>query len=91
MDVTALQKLLGHEDLANTQIYDEVIAVQDEDAFAAARLMGRTEGVLVGISSGAAVWGAIELASRPANRGKPIVVLLADTGRRYLTTPMFAG
>lgn len=78
-------------EVLNTQIYDEVIAVQDEDAFAAARLMGRTEGVLVGISSGAAVWGAMELARRPENRGKTIVVLLPDTGSRYLTTPMFAG
>lgn len=78
-------------EVLNTQIYDEVIAVQDEDAFAAARLMGRTEGVLVGISSGAAVWGAMELARRPENREKTIVVLLPDTGSRYLTTPMFAG
>ena len=74
----------------NTGIYDEVIPVSDEDAFATGRLIGRKEGVLVGISSGAAVWAAIELAKRPENKGKTIVVLLPDTGDRYLSTPLFA-
>ena len=74
----------------NTGIYDEVIAVEGEDAFRAGRLVGRTEGVLVGISSGAAVWAAIQLAKRPENKGKTIVALLPDTGDRYLSTPMFA-
>ena len=73
----------------NTEIYDEVIPVRDEDAFAAGRLMGRKEGVLVGVSSGAALWAAIQLAKRPENRGKTIVVLLPDTGERYLSSPMF--
>jgi cysteine synthase A len=73
----------------NTGIYDEIIPVRDEDAFAAGRLMGRREGVLVGVSSGAALWAAIQLAKRPDSRGKTIVVLLPDTGDRYLSTPMF--
>ena len=73
----------------NTKIYDEIIPVRDEDAFAAGRLMGRREGVLVGVSSGAALWAAIQLAKRPDSRGKTIVILLPDTGDRYLSTPMF--
>ena len=73
----------------NTGIYDEIIPVRDEDAFAAGRLMGRREGVLVGVSSGAALWAAIQLAKRPDSRGKTIVVLLPDTGDRYLSMPMF--
>ena len=77
-------------DVLNTRIYDEIIPVTNEDAFAAGRLVGRKEGVLVGISSGAAVWAAIQLAKRPENRGKNIVVLLPDTGDRYLSTPLFA-
>ena len=76
--------------MLNTAVYDEIIAVEDEDAFAAGRLVGRKEGVLVGISSGAAVWAAVQLAKREENRGKTIVVLLPDTGDRYLSTPMFA-
>lgn len=71
-------------------VYDEVIAVEDGDAFAAGKLIGRKEGVLAGISSGAAVWAAIQLAKRPENRGKTIVALLPDTGDRYLSTPLFA-
>ena len=74
----------------DTGAYDEIIPVQNEDAFAAGKEIGRTEGVLVGISSGAAVWAAIEVAKRPGNEGKTIVVLLPDTGDRYLSTPMFA-
>ena len=74
----------------NTAVYDEVIAVESEDAFAAGRLVGRKEGVLVGISSGAAVWAAMALARRPENSGKTIVALLPDTGDRYLSTPLFA-
>lgn len=74
----------------NTAVYDEVIAVEDEAAYAAGRRVGRSEGVLVGISSGAAVWAAIQLAKRPENRGKTIVALLTDTGERYLSSPMFA-
>ena len=74
----------------DTGIYDEIIPVENEDAFAAGRLVGRKEGVLVGISSGAAVWAAIELAKRPENEGKTIVALLPDTGDRYLSTPLFA-
>ena len=74
----------------DTGIYDEIIPVQNEDAFATGKEIGRTEGVLVGISSGAAVWAAIEVAKRPENEGKTIVVLLPDTGDRYLSTPMFA-
>ena len=77
-------------EVLNTGIYDEVIPVSDEDAFATGRLIGRKEGVLVGISSGAAVWAAIELAKRPENKGKTIVALLPDTGDRYLSTPLFA-
>lgn len=74
----------------NTEIYDEVIAVSDEDAFAMGRLIGKKDGVLVGISSGAAVFAGVSLAKRPENEGKSIVVLLPDTGDRYLTTEMFA-
>ena len=77
-------------DVLDTGIYDEIIPVENEDAFAAGRLVGRKEGVLVGISSGAAVWAAIELAKRPENEGKTIVALLPDTGDRYLSTPLFA-
>ena len=73
----------------DTGIYDEIVTVKEEDAYAAGRLMGRTEGVLVGISSGAALWAAIQLARRPANEGRTIVVLLPDSGERYLSTPMF--
>ena len=77
-------------DVLNTKVYDEVIPVANEDAFAAGKLVGHREGVLVGISSGAAVWAAIELARRPENKGKTIVALLPDTGDRYLSTPLFA-
>ena len=77
-------------EVLNTAVYDEIITVENEDAFAAGKLVGRTEGVLVGISSGAAVWAAIQLAKRPENKGKTIVALLPDTGDRYLSTPMFA-
>ena len=77
-------------DVLNTKIYDEIITVENEDAFATGRAIGRKEGVLVGISSGAATWAAIELAKRPENEGKTIVVLLPDTGDRYLSTPLFA-
>ncbi len=77
-------------EVLNTAIYDEVIPVSDEDAFAAGRIIGRKEGVLAGISSGAAAFAAIELAKRPENEGKTIVVLLPDTGDRYLSTPLFA-
>ena len=77
-------------DVLDTSIYDEIIPVKDEDAFAAGRLVGRAEGVLVGISSGAAVWAAVQLAKRPENQGKTIVALLPDTGDRYLSTPLFA-
>ncbi len=73
----------------DTGIYDEIVTVTEEDAYTAGRLMGRTEGVLVGISSGAALWAAIQLARRPANEGRTIVVLLPDSGERYLSTPMF--
>lgn len=73
----------------NTKIYDEIITVENEDAFATGKLIGKREGVLVGISSGAATWAAIELAKRPENEGKTIVVLLPDTGDRYLSTPLF--
>lgn len=75
----------------NTGIYDEIITVSNENAFRTGRLVGRKEGVLVGISSGAAVWAALELAKRPENAGKTIVVLLPDTGDRYLSTPLFEG
>lgn len=74
----------------DTKIYDEVIAVENEAAFETGRKIARNEGVLVGISSGAAVWAAIQLAKRPENKGKVIVALLPDTGERYLSTPMFA-
>jgi cysteine synthase A len=77
-------------DVLNTDIYDEIITVENDDAFATGKLVGRTEGVLVGISAGAATWAAIELAKRPENEGKTIVVLLPDTGDRYLSTPLFA-
>lgn len=77
-------------DVLNTKIYDEIIPVANEDAFATGKLIGKSEGVLVGISSGAAAWAAIELAKRPENEGKTIVVLLPDTGDRYLSTPLFA-
>ena len=77
-------------DVLDTKVYDEVIPVENEDAFAAGRLIGKSEGVLVGISSGAAVWAAIQLAKRPENKGKTIVALLPDTGDRYLSTPLFA-
>lgn len=77
-------------DILNTSVYDEIITVKNEDAFEAGRLVGGKEGVLVGISSGAATWAAIELAKRPENKGKNIVVLLPDTGDRYLSTDLFA-
>ena len=77
-------------DTLNTKVYDEIITVENEDAFATGRALARKEGVLVGISSGAAVWAATQLAKRPENKGKLIVVLLPDTGDRYLSTPMFA-
>ena len=77
-------------DILDTKIYDEIITVENDDAFATGRLIGKHEGVLVGISSGAAVWAAIELAKRPENKGKTIVALLPDTGDRYLSTPLFA-
>ena len=77
-------------EVLDTKVYDEIIPVSNEDAFATGRLIGRSEGVLVGISSGAAVWAALQLAKRPENAGKNIVVLLPDTGDRYLSTPMFA-
>ena len=78
-------------DVLNTEIYDEIITVENEDAFTFGRLVGRKEGVLVGISSGAALYAAIELAKRPENEGKNIVVLFPDTGDRYLSTPLFSG
>ncbi len=77
-------------DVLNTKVYDEIITVSNEDAFGIGKKIGVSEGVLVGISSGAAVWAAIELAKRPENEGKNIVVLLPDTGDRYLSTPLFA-
>lgn len=77
-------------DVLNTRIYDEIIPVENEHAFAAGNLIGKQEGILVGISSGAAVWAAIEVAKRKENEGKTIVVLLPDTGDRYLSTPLFA-
>ena len=77
-------------DVLDTRVYDEIIPVENDDAFATGRLIGHKEGVLVGISSGAAVWAAIQLAKRPENAGKNIVVLLPDTGDRYLSTPLFA-
>lgn len=77
-------------EVLNTEIYDEIIAVSNDDAFATGKLIGKSEGVLVGISSGAAAYAAIELAKRPENAGKNIVVLLPDTGDRYLSTPLFS-
>ncbi len=77
-------------EVLNTKIYDEVIPVTNEDSYSTGKLVGRKEGVLVGISSGAALWAAIEIAKRPENAGKNIVVLLPDTGDRYLSTPLFA-
>lgn len=77
-------------EVLNTKVYDEIIPVQNDDAFATGKLVGLKEGVLVGISSGAALWAAIEIAKRPENKGKNIVVLLPDTGDRYLSTPLFA-
>ena len=74
----------------DTGVYDEIIPVENDDAFALGKEMGRSEGVLVGISSGAALWAAIEIAKRPGSEGKTIVVLLPDTGDRYLSTPLFA-
>ena len=76
-------------EVLNTGVYDEIIAVENDDAFAAGKKVGKAEGVLVGISSGAAVWAAIQLAKRPENKGKTIVALLPDTGDRYLSTPLF--
>ena len=77
-------------DVLDTKVYDEIIPVENDDAFATGKEIGKSEGVLVGISSGAAVWAAVELAKRPENEGKTIVVLLPDTGDRYLSTPLFA-
>ena len=77
-------------DVLDTKVYDEIIPVENDDAFATGKLIGKKEGVLVGISSGAALWAAIELAKRPQNAGKTIVALLPDTGDRYLSTPLFA-
>lgn len=77
-------------DVLDTKVYDEVVTVENEDAFATSRLVGHKEGVLVGISSGASVWTAIQLAKRPENKGKTIVALLPDTGERYLSTPLFS-
>ncbi len=77
-------------DVLDTKVYDEIIPVENDDAFRLGKEMGRSEGVLVGISSGAALWAAIELAKRPENEGKTIVALLPDTGDRYLSTPLFA-
>lgn len=77
-------------EILNTSVYDEIITVKDEDAFATGKLIGYKEGILVGISSGAALWAAIQLAKRDENKGKSIVVLLPDTGDRYLSTPLFA-
>ena len=77
-------------DVLDTKVYDEIIPIENEDAFDTGKLVGRSEGVLVGISSGAALWAAIEVAKRPENAGKNIVVLLPDTGDRYLSTPLFA-
>ena len=74
----------------NTEVYDEIIAVSNEDAFATGNALAREEGLLVGISSGAAVFAASEIAKRPENKGKVIVAILPDTGERYLSTPMFA-
>ena len=76
--------------ILDTTIYDEIIPVDNEAAFETGKLIGRSEGVLVGISSGAALWAALEVAKRPGNEGKNIVVLFPDTGDRYLSTPLFA-
>ena len=76
-------------DTLNTSVYDEIVLVENEDAFTLGRQIGKLEGVLIGISSGAALWAAVELAKRPENKGKNIVVLLPDTGTRYMSTPMF--
>ena len=76
-------------EVLNTEVYDEIFKAEDEDAFAAAKLLAKKEGILVGISSGAALYGAIELAKRPENKGKTIVALLPDTGDRYYSTPLF--
>ena len=76
--------------MLDTKVYDEIIPVENDDAFATGRLIGHKEGVLVGISSGAAVWAAIQLAKRPRTQATNIVVLLPDTGDRYLSTPLFA-
>ncbi len=77
-------------DVLDTKVYDEIIPVDNDDAFKLGKEVGHSEGVLVGISSGAALWAAIELAKRPENEGKTIVALLPDTGDRYLSTPLFA-
>ena len=77
-------------EVLDTKVYDEIIAVENEDAFAVGKLIGKREGILVGISAGAALWAAIQLAKRPENKGKTIVTLLPDTGDRYLSTPLFA-
>lgn len=77
-------------EILNTEVYDEILTVSNEDAFSYGRRVGQQEGVLVGISSGAAIWAAVELAKRPENKGKTIVVLLPDTGDRYLSTPLFS-
>ena len=77
-------------EVLNTEVYDEIIAVENEDAFATVKLIGHTEGILVGISSGAALWAGLQVAKRPENKGKNIVILLPDTGDRYLSTPMFS-
>ena len=77
-------------DVLDTHVYDEVIPVENDDAFTTGKLIGHKEGVLVGISSGAAVWAALQLAKRPEYEGKTIVALLADTGERYLSTPLFS-
>ena len=77
-------------ELLNTDIYDEIMLVNDEDAYETGRQIATKEGVLVGISAGAAAWAAVQLAKRPENKGKTIVVLLPDTGDRYLSTPMFS-
>ena len=76
-------------EVLNTKIYDEIITIENEDAFAASKLIAKKEGVLVGISSGAAFQAAVELAKRPENKGKTIVVLLPDSGDRYYSTPLF--
>ena len=77
-------------DVLDTKVYDEIIPVENENAFEFGRLVGHKEGVLVGISSGAALWAAVQVAKRPENKGKTIVVLLPDTGDRYLSTALFA-